>query len=365
MLKYYSVTILFSIVIMGIMKVMVCGNELLDRKVKIRLDATASLVILASIGEWSGVMMDSIPVGFRALHIAGKVIELSLAPVIPILLADIIGHLRFRIQMAVFLVIHAMLVLFSVFTGLIFYVDASDVYHHGPLYFLYVAAFSFGIFCFLWEVVRQSMKQYGNRKRLLLSLPAFMLMALVIQYATDEIRIIWLCCSISVMLVYIMYMELTMNTDALTHLMNRRYYESRIMHLREACAILYFDVDDFKHVNDTYGHPYGDFVLAEVGRVLEQTYGKKGFCYRIGGDEFSVIAHLSREKMEESLISFQETMAGLREKDARMPGVSVGCAFFDPKQEKGNETIARADAMMYQNKRKKKLGRSENPGSKA
>ncbi len=91
----------------------------------------------------------------------------------------------------------------------------------------------------------------------------------------------WACSAVDVLMVYILYSELTQKIDTLTHLLNRRSYESRLASLRGHAVIYYFDVDEFKSVNDTFGHGVGDAVLAEVG-----------YCYRIGGDEFCIIANL-------------------------------------------------------------------------
>ena len=101
-------------------------------------------------------------------------------------------------------------------------------------------------------------------------------------------------------MVYILYSELTQKIDTLTHLLNRRSYESRPASLRGHAVIYYFDVDEFKSVNDTFGHGVGDAVLAEVG-----------YCYRIGGDEFCVIAQISDTAAEKYLSEF------LRELTAR------------------------------------------------
>ena len=59
-------------------------------------------------------------------------------------------------------------------------------------------------------------------------------------------------------MVYILYSELTQKIDTLTHLLNRRSYESRPASLRGQAVIYYFDVDEFKSVNDTFGHGVGD-----------------------------------------------------------------------------------------------------------
>lgn len=102
-------------------------------------------------------------------------------------------------------------------------------------------------------------------------------------------------------MVYILYSELTQKIDTLTHLLNRRSYESRLASLRGHAVIYYFDVDEFKSVNDTFGHGVGDAVLAEVGSTIYAVFSKVGYCYRIGGDEFCVIAQISDTAAEKYL----------------------------------------------------------------
>ena len=66
----------------------------------------------------------------------------------------------------------------------------------------------------------------------------------------------------------------------------------------EKAAVLFFDVDDFKSVNDQYGHLYGDECLKFVGKAILDVYGDKGSCYRIGGDEFCVILKKGLDQIE-------------------------------------------------------------------
>ena len=50
-----------------------------------------------------------------------------------------------------------------------------------------------------------------------------------------------------------------------------------------------FDVDDFKQINDRYGHIQGDLCLAGIAECIKNSYANFGYCYRIGGDEFCVL----------------------------------------------------------------------------
>lgn len=82
------------------------------------------------------------------------------------------------------------------------------------------------------------------------------------------------------------------NTDALTGLFNKRYFE-RMMKIREEkktrFALFYLDLDRFKPVNDTYGHEMGDKVLKEVAHRLQGCIRSHDYAFRMGGDEFTLV----------------------------------------------------------------------------
>lgn len=85
-------------------------------------------------------------------------------------------------------------------------------------------------------------------------------------------------------------------TDLLTGLLNKRSYElwcQKLLEERnvsEPCALAIFDLDNFKQINDTYGHLIGDKVLEIVGQTLAENFRADGLAGRIGGDEFSAFA---------------------------------------------------------------------------
>ncbi|MBN1193334.1 MAG: GGDEF domain-containing protein [Coriobacteriia bacterium] len=105
-------------------------------------------------------------------------------------------------------------------------------------------------------------------------------------------------------------------TDELTDLFNYRYLQqrlddevSRAERFGKRVSLLMLDIDDFKRVNDTYGHQVGDAVLAEVGQVLKSTVREVDLVARYGGEEFTVIlpetdasgAFIVAEKIRESI----------------------------------------------------------------
>lgn len=86
------------------------------------------------------------------------------------------------------------------------------------------------------------------------------------------------------------------NNDFLTGLYNRMRCEEdlkaaihqAVLHKEEG-ALIYIDLDDFKHINDGLGHQYGDVLLKEISQSIRRIRGVENNCYRMGGDEFIVI----------------------------------------------------------------------------
>lgn len=91
-------------------------------------------------------------------------------------------------------------------------------------------------------------------------------------------------------------LESEANTDPLTGLYNRRYAEEVFQTYAEAeddipCCLAMLDIDDFKQVNDRYGHTAGDMVLREVANVLQLQLRKTDYLFRWGGEEFLLLLH--------------------------------------------------------------------------
>lgn len=148
--------------------------------------------------------------------------------------------------------------------------------------------------------------------------------------------------------------------DSLTGLVNRRkflnYLELRCRDEKIAMALLYVDIDDFKMINDTYGHSQGDVLLKEVGSRLEQCIAGGDVAARMGGDEFVVLLeHLeNREQCIEKIgvLTFllQEPIK-LESADIRITA-SIGYSLYPQEAAEPDALMELADHRMYQNKKK-------------
>jgi diguanylate cyclase (GGDEF)-like protein len=120
------------------------------------------------------------------------------------------------------------------------------------------------------------------------------------------------------------------------------------------CAIMFLDLDGFKPVNDTFGHPKGDVVLKSVAQRLLKEAGPLGQVGRMGGDEFAIVikdANSRRmvETLADRLIAAIAEPFHIDKAEIRI-GVSIGCAFGPVDGQSVDDLIQKADLALYQAK---------------
>ncbi len=154
--------------------------------------------------------------------------------------------------------------------------------------------------------------------------------------------------------------------DGLTALHNRSSFDERLKDALELFnnggeifLIVLFDVDNFKSINDTFGHVAGDKVLKVVARTLIECFRKNDFIARYGGDEFVVIIDgLSEEMAYERTAKFTKNFSEKRFTSATAGkdisiSISAGIAVAN-KGDEPDDLIRRADMAMYESKKKKR-----------
>jgi diguanylate cyclase (GGDEF)-like protein len=155
-------------------------------------------------------------------------------------------------------------------------------------------------------------------------------------------------------------------SDPLTGLPNTRFMFthlarelSRAARLGNQVAILVLDLDDFKEINDTYGHHVGDRALREVARVLREAIRPYDICVRYAGDEFIVVlADCGPEDAEAKRMELQRVIGDTVFEAA--PGhvvpvsLSIGAAVFPVDGETYEALLATADGRMYRDKKSRK-----------
>jgi diguanylate cyclase (GGDEF)-like protein/putative nucleotidyltransferase with HDIG domain len=147
--------------------------------------------------------------------------------------------------------------------------------------------------------------------------------------------------------------------DGLTGLFNRRHFEERLneevsRHSRygDVFSIFMIDLDNFKAYNDTYGHPAGDILLGQTGKIIKSSVRNVDHAFRYGGDEFVVI--LPQTAGDDAYVVAERVrgqVAGEMEKKAIAVTCSIGLASYPTDGAVANELIDAADTALYHAKR--------------
>jgi diguanylate cyclase (GGDEF)-like protein len=147
-------------------------------------------------------------------------------------------------------------------------------------------------------------------------------------------------------------------TDNLTYLYNQKYFynymDRKINENPEGdtmMSLVMFDIDHFKHINDTYGHLTGDYVLKEVARLIKNSIRKNDVAARYGGEEFTVIlpdmnsedAYIVAERIRESIEQHIFLMNGHKITIT----ISGGVAEYPKVASNVSELVSYADRAMY------------------
>ncbi|WP_117232480.1 GGDEF domain-containing protein [Vibrio maerlii] len=153
--------------------------------------------------------------------------------------------------------------------------------------------------------------------------------------------------------------------DALTGLNNRRFLDTadrrvnknRKSNVNQCVSVMVLDLDDFKVINDTLGHPVGDKTLIRIGEILHANVRQYDECYRVGGDEFIVILwgenHHSIVTLAARLQEKIKTDQALKELCGKAMSTSAGLAKIDIDQNV-TDAIIKADGFLYEAKRRGK-----------
>lgn len=253
--------------------------------------------------------------------------------------------------------VDCMITIASVFNGFYFYIDEKDIFQFADGYivhiiFIFIQLFGSGIYSFAQSF---SNKQVKLKKEYRLPL-----LFIIIPSATAILEgilplspIVSLGIFLPIHFAFLEIQNSEIYSDALTGLNNRRRMEIFLQDMihgameEKPFRIHMIDVNDFKQVNDKFGHIVGDRTLQLVADALHNVSDKlHGFCARYGGDEFVLIVSDEADVQE----AIQNEVNALRQKCADLiPTISVctGCATCRSGAITAAQLIAQADEQLY------------------
>lgn len=292
--QYFLVLTTIDLFVLTFMCILTKLSETLNSKQKRGFFLAFVLIGVISILEVITILVDGAPVHLRWLNILSNYLGFGLSPAVSLCLVYVLDKKQgvrrgFKTAVAceaAYLISLALMLP----GGMVFSVSEENLYSRGDFFAFYVTAY-FAALVYLAACTAITARVFQNRSRVLIyPLIVFLAAETIIQIALPQLHVTWLCVTLLSVLYFIYCSEMWNQIDALTGLLNQNSYLNRTAEMRRSGEVLVvFDVDDFKQVNDRYGHVKGDICLAEIAACIKKAYARHGYCYRMGGDEFCVL----------------------------------------------------------------------------
>lgn len=373
MISYYSSVIILSCIALGVLCICMWENDRIKKENKWLYYLTYIMIILAAFAEWLGVQWgDNTDIPQKAIVIA-KCADYILTPIAgSMFIAQTrIKNIWSKILFAV-IGSNTVFQVISAFTGWMVNVDENNHYTHGRYYFVYMIVYLIVAVITVVEFIIYGSKYRKQNKRSLYAVLALTIIGIGMQEIIGNgCRTAYITLTVSSILMYIhiteyyqmavddhvLKQEKQIVTDSLTGILNRYAYDKTIEELSsedalpDDLAVISIDLNGLKNVNDSHGHDAGDELICGAARCIETVFSPFGKCFRIGGDEFVVIANMTREQAEQSIEALEQKSLQWRGKKSEYLRMAVGTAFASDYTEIAIEQLTRAaDLSMYDSK---------------
>lgn len=245
-------------------------------------------------------------------------------------------------------------------TGIIFDISKENVYTRGPMNFiLYIFVFVY----YIESIYTVHKAKYDSILVEFFPIYYFIIPCMIgtmIQGFFFGVSTIWLCVAIAFILVYIEIQISISFIDDLSGLYNRKYmnhYLNKLQNNKTKHVYGFMmDINDFKAINDTYGHLKGDYALIQFGIILQHSIDKDSVAIRMGGDEFVIFAKLQsdteavklKKRIENNVRQFN-----IHSKEPFHLSFSIGIAKFNGKNT--DAFLSAMDDSMYEAKNMHRL----------
>jgi diguanylate cyclase (GGDEF)-like protein len=251
------------------------------------------------------------------------------------------------------------LLLSTAFSKRIFYFDEARNYHRGDLFWLPMSVLFLMMLiieCFIIYLKPQIEVIHYRSLLLFLVIP---MIGWAVQFMVFGLPFSLISITFAAQVIFTNVQNRTMDQDYLTGLYNRQSLDNQMQHKIDVAtsqhtfSAMLIDIDNFKDINDLYGHNEGDLALINAANLLRDSADHMDFIARYGGDEFCIIFENETSLYMESAIEHNLSEFNRKSKKPYKLGFSMGYALYNPAIHNGIDDFFREiDQEMY---RKKKL----------
>jgi len=353
MLENYIATYFLDAVALTFLCYLISNDSILDKDRKGPFYLGTTLTILIILSDVGTIIAGNGSTDLRILNIICNVVGFTLAPVIPIILIAIFDVEVLQSNKLLMLpsILNMFATALSPWFNIVFYVDTNNKYTRGNYFFIFMATYIINLMIMLICTVKTEEKHHYQIKTSMTILSLFVIVGTSIQIILPTVYSAWHSVTLSLLLYYLFLTDFDGSLDALTKLHNRAAYEKMInkMENMKSYSVIVIDVNNFKEINDTYGHDFGDNALKKIASVIRKSFDNRCICYRVGGDEFYIInSETDPVKLEHQLKSMTVNLEKERKKDEHVPTVAYGYSIFKGgKAISFQEVLKEADERMY------------------
>lgn len=334
------------------------------------IQLTILLLFFDILGRFDG-NPDSI---FPVLNHLGNFVIFLLSPVLPSIWVIYVHFQIYRdekkalklvVPLAVLNSVHAVIVLLSQYTGWLYTIDSANIYQRGPIYFL-SSGFSAALLMATFFLTLRNKKKLDKKyyfSLIFFGVPPFI--GVILQTYIYGVSLILNSVVLSLLIVLLDIQENSINTDYLTGINNRQKLENALRKKVEMSSdvstfsLVMLDIDNFKNINDTFGHEAGDMALKSAATLLKGCLRSMDFIARFGGDEFYLIMDISDKKNLDTAVSRIEKSIEKFNASKILPYelfFSIGYDVYDyASSMKADDFMKHVDTLMYQDKRRRKV----------
>ncbi|WP_319403966.1 diguanylate cyclase domain-containing protein [uncultured Anaeromusa sp.] len=328
------------------------------------------LTMLMLILEIFSVVLNSPAfIGFITVHKLVDTIGFTLTPLVPIFALLFIRaktgsckniNRKIVLWLGVPLFINTILSIGSFHFNWIFTITNENLYLRGPLWFASPLT-SYFYYAANLLLLYKARNKFQREELFMLSLLILSPGVLsVFQLYFFVYLTLWNSIAIAVVVNYILIVQSQIKIDPLTRLGNRAAYDDQLEILSRkenlVLTVVNIDMDNFKTINDTYGHQEGDKVLKIFAGHIKEVFDGKGVSIRLGGDEFIVLVNENRKEIVETYIKSLKSSIKAYNENSGMPyqiKFSYGMAIFNSSYKDVHELVRYSDKLMYQEKNKR------------